>query len=268
MALLTLRGLTKRFGGLPAVDGIDLDVDTGEIVALIGPNGAGKTTLLSLVAGIVPPTACTTFRFGDRDLVGAAVHEVRHAGIGTVRQAPTRFPSMSVREEVAVGARFGRAETLDHRTALHRADEVLDLVGLREQAAAPVTSLTLHGTRLLGLARALAGRPDLLLLDEPMAGLTPGELEHAIALIRALRDEHGLTVLWVEHVMPAVDLLAERVVVMDVGRVLAEGDPAEVRRDPAVIAAYLGVPDAGPAGQAGAPGAAPSEEGGPRAGGA
>lgn len=241
--LLSLAGMSKRFGGLPAVDDVSLDVPAGQILAIIGPNGAGKTTLLSLVAGILHPTTCERFVLAGQDLRGAPVHRIRRAGIGTLRQTPTRFTSMTVREDVAIGARFGGASVASHDAALAAADRALADVGLAEQAPAPVASLTLHGARLLGLARALAGGPRVLLLDEPLAGLTTGELADALTLLRRLRDHRDLTIVWVEHVMPAVDALADRVVVMDVGRILADGAPATVRRDPAVVAAYLGVDD-------------------------
>ncbi len=248
MPLLALRGMTKRFGGLPAVDGLDLDVEEGRIVALIGPNGAGKSTLLSLVAGTIAPTACTSLWFAGKDLRGLPAHRIRRAGIGTAPQSPSSFASMTVLEEVAIGARFGACARLGRDAAFEQAAATLELVGLDHRAWAPVAGLTLHERRMLGLARAVASRPRLLLVDEPMAGLTPGELDQAVALVRRLRDEQGLTVLWVEHVMSAVDALADRVVVMDVGRVIADGQPAQVRRDPAVLAAYLGVPAGTPGG--------------------
>ncbi len=238
--MLELSGVSKRFGGLPAVDAVDLRLDPGDITAIIGPNGAGKSTLLHLIAGKLTPSAAGAIRLGDLDLRPLAPHRRRRAGLGTVQQTPRRFASMTVRDEVAVGARFGGARRSRRVEAGRRADEVLELVGLAERAEAPVTSLTLHETRLVGLASALAGRPQLLLMDEPMAGLTSTELDDAVALLRRIRDQEGVTLLWVEHVMPAVDALAERVVAMDVGRIIAEGSPVQVREDPAVLTAYLG----------------------------
>ncbi len=265
--LLSLAGMTKRFGGLPAVDRVDLDVPEGQILAVIGPNGAGKTTLLSLVAGALTPTACRRFTLAGQDLRGLPVHRIRRAGVGTLRQTPTRFLSMTVREDVAIGARFGGRVPLGHGQALAAADRAVTEAGLAARSDDPVTSLTLHQARLLGLARALAGDPKLLLLDEPLAGLSSGELEEALAVLRRLRDERGVTIVWVEHVMPAVDALADRVVVMDVGRILADGAPASVRRDPAVIAAYLGAPDAGASAAGGdAPGREDGGQGRPEGG--
>jgi branched-chain amino acid transport system ATP-binding protein len=240
VARLLVRGIGRRFGGLPAVDDVHLDVEPGQIVALIGPNGAGKTTLLSLIAGLIRPTRCGAMTFDGRDLQPLAVHERRRAGIATVRQTPHRFGSMTVREEVAIGARFAGRPRPGRREAADGADDALERVGLIERAEEPVTSLNLNETRRLALATALAGRPRLLLLDEPMAGLTVAEVDEKVALLRRLRAVDGVTLLWVEHVMPAVDALADRVVAMDVGRIIADGTPAAVRRDPAVVSAYLG----------------------------
>ncbi len=245
MPLLSLRGMTKRFGGLPAVDAVDLDVEHQGIVALIGPNGAGKSTLLSLVSGGQRPTHSRSLTLDGRSLLGLAPNRIRRAGIGTVTQTPSRFASLTVREEVAIGARFGTAPRPTMAGALQEADEAVEFVGLAARARDPVSTLTLHEARLLGLARALAGRPQLLLADEVMAGLTTGELDQAIALFRRLRDEKQIAVLWVEHVMSAVEALADRVVVMDVGRIIADGPANEVRRDPSVVTAYLGVPAGG-----------------------
>lgn len=245
MSLLALRGMTKRFGGLPAVDAVDLDVGAEGIVALIGPNGAGKSTLLSLISGGQPPSACRSLTLDGRSLLGLAPHQIRRVGVGTVTQTPSRFASLTVREEVAIGARFGTSPRQTRARSLERADEALGFVGLAPRGDDPVVELTLHEARLLGLARAISGQPRLLLADEVMAGLTTGELDQAVGLFRRLRDELRITVLWVEHVMSAVEALADRVVVMDVGRIIADGHPDEVRRDPAVVTAYLGVPAGG-----------------------
>ena len=240
MAILELVGVEKRFGGLPAVDGLSLTVDPGEILALVGPNGAGKTTLLRTVMGLEAPTA-GAIRFLDRDIAGVAPHRVRRTGVALVLQTPRAFAGMTVRQNVAVGAMFGSGEgAVAEPEALRRADEALGFVGLAARGSDDVGTLNLHQQRFLDLARALAGRPRLLLLDEVMAGLNDTELEASIAMVRAARDELGVTVIWVEHVMKAVMRLAERVVVLHFGQLLADGTPEVVMRDPQVVAAYLG----------------------------
>ena len=238
--VLQLRGVEKRFGGLPAVDGVDLDVPAGAIFAIIGPNGAGKSTLLKAISGLEPPTAGTVV-FAGADITGLPAHRVRHAGIAKVLQTPRVFPTMTVRENVALGAMFGGAGgRRGEREALAAADEALEAVGLAQRADGTVGELNLHEQRTLDLARALAGRPRVLLLDEVMAGLNPTELEASIAIVRTVRDTLGITVVWVEHVMKAVNALADEVVVLNFGRTLAAGTPHEVMRDPSVIEAYLG----------------------------
>jgi len=254
--LLEVRGVTKRFGGLPAVDGIDLEVAAGEIVAVIGPNGAGKSTLLQLIDGLLTPTSAQRIALDGADLLGAKPHRIRRAGIATVLQTPRMFPSMSVRENAALGARFARPRAGDghneHATSGGNgtaegpvsADEaamgVLDRLGLADRADAAVDELTLHDKRLLDLARALAGAPRLVLLDEVMAGLNPTEIDRFVTVIRGIRDDLGVAIVWVEHIMRAVTDLADRVIVLEAGRVLAEGDAAGVLRDRRVIEAYLG----------------------------
>jgi ABC-type branched-subunit amino acid transport system ATPase component len=243
MAVLELVGVEKRFGGLPAVDGVSLTVDEGEIVALVGPNGAGKSTLLRTVVGLERPTAGTV-RLQGGAIAGLPPHRIRRAGIAMVLQTPRVFAGMTVRENAAVGAMFGGVGAAGGRVAeaeaLERADEALGFVGLAERGDRDVGTLNLHQQRFLELARALAGRPRLLLLDEVMAGLNDTELQASIDIVRTARDRLGVTVIWVEHVMKAVMNLAERVVVLHFGRVLVDGRPDDVMRDPGVVAAYLG----------------------------
>ncbi len=240
MPLLALDGVEKRFGGLSAVNGVTLGVDDGEILAVVGPNGAGKSTLLKLVAGLHPPTAGTV-TFADVDVTGLAPHVIRAQGIAMVLQTPRTFASLTVVENAALGAMFGGPlGLLVERDALDRAHEALAFVGLDDVADQPVGTLNLHQQRFLELARAIAGHPRILLLDEVMAGLNDSELQASIDIVRTVRDELGVTVIWVEHVMQAVMNLAERIVVLDFGRILDDGDPRTVMRNPDVVSAYLG----------------------------
>jgi ABC-type branched-subunit amino acid transport system ATPase component len=237
---LELIDVAKHFGGLPAVDGVDLRVDEGEILALVGPNGAGKSTLLKTVSGLGPPSRGRIRSFGV-DLTALPRHRIRRAGVSMVQQTPRVFGSMTARANVAIGAMFGSASgRLPEVEAVARADEALDFVGLGRRADDDVASLNLHQQRFLELARALASRPRLLLVDEVMAGLNDAELHSSIDIVRTARDRLGVTVVWVEHVMKAVMSLADRVAVLDFGRILAEGEPRDVMRDPAVVTAYLG----------------------------
>lgn len=240
MSLLELDDVEKHFGGLPAVDGVTVRVDDGEILAIVGPNGAGKSTLLKLIVGLeIPSGGSMTFR-GD-NITHDPPHRVRQRGIAMVQQTPRSFPTMTVLENATVGALFGRAGA--HRNeeeAIEVAHEALAFVGLAGRRLDQVGSLNLHQQRFLGLARAIAGQPKLLLLDEVMAGLNDAELEASIQIIQTIRDRFDITVIWVEHVMKAVMVLAERIVVLDFGKVLTEGQPENVMRDPAVVEAYLG----------------------------
>jgi len=240
MPLLQVEEVRKNYGGLPAVDGVSLEVDDGEILAIVGPNGAGKSTLLTLIAGLAAPSSGTITFAGTR-ISGLAPHRVRHQGVAMVMQTPRVFGSMTTIENAIVGAMFGTSNgPLRAADARAHAEEALEVVGLGKRRDDHVDHLNLHEQRFLELARAVAGKPRLLLLDEVMAGLNDTELAASISIIRKLRDQLGLTVIWVEHVMKAVLDLAERAVVLNFGQTLATGSPHEVMRDAAVIEAYLG----------------------------
>jgi ABC-type branched-subunit amino acid transport system ATPase component len=240
MALLAVDAVEKRFGGLPAVDGVTFEVDEGEILAVVGPNGAGKSTLLKTIGGLERPSAGTVTLTGER-VDGLAPHRVRRRGIAMVMQTPLTFGSMTTLENVLLGAMFGGGDgVVGESEAIRRAQEALAFVGLEDRADQPVASLNLHQQRFLEMAKALAGRPRLLLVDEVMAGLNDAELAASVQIVRTARDTLGITVIWVEHVMQAVMRLAERVIVLNFGRMLAEGEPEAVMRHPEVIDAYLG----------------------------
>ncbi len=234
--LLEVHGVSKRFGGLRAVDDVSFAVGAGEIVGLIGPNGAGKSTLFSLVAGSHRPSS-GTIRFGGRDVTGWQPHQAAAAGVGRTFQLMRVFTSMTVRANVVVAAhcRHRRAHSAEAA-----AGEVLDRLGMAHLADQPATTLTAAGKKRLELARALALSPALLLLDEVLSGLTPVETRQAVELIRDVNAD-GVAIVLVEHVMEVVMPLSQRVVVLDHGRQLAEGAPDAVAADPAVIDAYLGV---------------------------
>jgi branched-chain amino acid transport system ATP-binding protein len=239
MRLLEGRGVTKRFGGLHAVEDLDFSVATGEIVALIGPNGAGKTTLVNVITGLLPIDAGSIV-FEGRAIDGLRAHERNRLGIARTFQVVRPFRGLSVLDNVLAGALFGRAEArAEASRPRDRAEAVLELVGLSAKAGLVAEQLTVADKKRVELARALATRPALLLLDEVMSGLTPTEVDEMIALVRRIHGS-GVTVLLIEHVMRAVMSISDRVLVLQNGRKLAEGDPAGVAADPAVIAAYLG----------------------------
>jgi ABC-type branched-subunit amino acid transport system ATPase component len=238
--LLEVDAVTKRFGGLPAVDDVTFGVDDGDIVAVVGPNGAGKSTLLKVVVGLERPTHGAVRLNGAR-VDGHTAHQVRRKGIAMAMQRPLPFASMTVLENAMLGAMFGAGHgVVGEREARQRAIDALAFVGLEKRADLPVTSLNLHQQRFLELAKALAGQPRLLLLDEVMAGLNETEVAASVEIMRNVRDKLGMTIVWVEHVMSAVIQLAERAIVLNFGRVLAEGAPEVVMRDPKVVDAYLG----------------------------
>jgi ABC-type branched-subunit amino acid transport system ATPase component len=219
---------------------VTFGIDDGEIVAVVGPNGAGKSTLLKVIVGLERPTSGKV-RLRDESIEGLTAHKIRRKGIALVMQTPRSFGSMTTLENVVLGAMFGADHgVVSEREARRRAAEALAFVGLEKRAEQPVGSLNLHQQRFLELAKALAGQPQLLLLDEVMAGLNETELAASIEIVRKIRDQFGTTVLWVEHVMSAVMQLAERAIVLNFGKILTEGTPEVVMRDPQVIDAYLG----------------------------
>lgn len=238
MALLELVRVDKHFRGLVAVNDVTFSVDEGEIVALVGPNGAGKSTLLKAIGGMHALTS-GSIRFDGREVRGTKPHRSRHAGIAMVLQTPRPFETMTVLENAVVGAMFGAGRTSE-REATRQAHEMLEFVGLDDRAHDEVGALNLHEQRFLEIARQLASRPRLVLLDEVMAGLNDTEIDSSIAMVRRVRAEWGVTVIWVEHVMKAVMSLAERILVLNFGTLIADGDPAAVMREPTVVTAYLG----------------------------
>jgi branched-chain amino acid transport system ATP-binding protein len=233
--MLEVRGLSKSFGGLKAVDQASLDVRQGEIVGLIGPNGAGKTTLFAAIAGFHAPDAGRV-AFEGKDITGLAPHRICAAGMVRTFQITQPFAKISVRENIMVGAYF---RTADRKLAEREAEAVAGMVDMAGQLDQMGADLTVAGRKRLELARALATRPRLLLLDEVMAGLNPTEITEIVQVIRAIR-ESGITILLIEHVMQAVTSLAERVYVLNQGRMIAEGTPAAIADNPEVIEAYLG----------------------------
>jgi branched-chain amino acid transport system permease protein len=229
----TVRGKVTR-----ALDGVDLEVRPGEILGVLGPNGSGKSTLINVISGHYRADA-GSIRFAGSELVHLPGHRIARAGIARTYQVPRPFAHLRVRDNVALAAAFGD-EQLDMPAARVEADRWLAFTGLADRGDMLPGELNLHQTKFLELARALASRPRLVLLDEVLSGLTPGEIDEAVALVRRIRDS-GTTIVLVEHVMRVVTALCERVVVLDQGRVLAQGPAAEVMARSDVAVAYLGV---------------------------
>lgn len=235
--MLTVQNLSKRFGGLSAVQDLSFAVSKGEILAIIGPNGAGKTTTLNLLSGLLAPSG-GSITLGDRDITGLSAAARCHAGLGRAFQIVQPFPEMSVFENILVGALFGKVG-VSRSEGWRLAEEALTLSGLGPLHDTPAESLTLMQEKRLEIARALATQPSVLLLDEVMAGLRAGESREAVELVQQVR-RRGVTVIFIEHVMSVVRDLADRVVVMNYGEKLAEGSYQEVTQNPQVIEAYLG----------------------------
>lgn len=235
--ILSLRGATRRFGGLVAVNAVDFDVAEHEVLGLIGPNGSGKSTTLNLISGALPPSAGRIILDGT-EIGGMAAQDITRRGVSRTFQLVRLLPSMSVLDNVVAGAVFGHRRRWGPPARAH-AEALLERVGLGGKGHLPVGQLTYIDSKRVELARALASDPRLLLLDEWLAGLNPTELQDGIALIRSLRAE-GRTIILVEHVMDAIRSLCDRCVVMSSGVKIAEGSTQEVLANPDVITAYLG----------------------------
>lgn len=235
-ASLSVKGISKSFSGLRAVDDVSFDVAAGSIQALIGPNGAGKTTIFNMIAGVFRPDTGDV-RLDGTSLVGKRPDQICHAGVGRTFQIVRPFNDLTVEENVAIGA---LAWTDDVNEARDYANGVLRLLGLDDKRHARPTGITLPDRKCLEVARALATKPSILLLDEVMAGLRPTETDRMVGVFRKLNDDTGVTILLIEHVMRAVMALSRHIVVVNYGKVIAEGTPEVVTRNPDVLACYLG----------------------------
>ncbi|WP_410767462.1 ABC transporter ATP-binding protein [Haloferax sp. DFSO60] len=238
--MLAVTDLRKEFGGLVAVDDVTFEIGDEEIVGLIGPNGAGKTTLFNSITGVLQPEDGTRVEFDGTNIVTLETHAIARRGLVRTFQIVRVFDEMTVFENVMTGALFGNEESVSEAEAEERSRDALEFIGLADKAEMTTGNLPIAQKKQLELARALASRPRLLLLDEIASGLTPGEIAELTDTIRRLRDERGISVFWIEHIMDAIMGVADRIIVLNSGKKLAEGTPDEIRDNQEVVEAYLG----------------------------
>jgi branched-chain amino acid transport system ATP-binding protein len=237
--MLTVEGLTKRFGGFLAVSQVSFQVREGEILGLIGPNGSGKSTTFNLIAGNLRPSS-GSIRLDGAEIGGLAAHAICRQGVARTFQIPRPFRKLSLLENVTLAAYYGQAGSIGRSEAQRRAEEALGLVGLPTNALAQTSGLGAAALKKLELARALATRPRLLLADESLGGLDSTEMDHAADLLDSIRSRMGITIVWVEHIMGVLMRIVDRVIVLDHGVKIFEGVPAQAAIDPRVTEVYLG----------------------------
>jgi len=237
--VLIVKELTKRFGGFTAVDRLSFEVQSGEIIGLIGPNGSGKSTTFNAIAGMLAPSSGQVHLNGVR-IDGLAPFQICQRGLARTFQIPRPFYKLSILENVTLAAYFGASEPITRAQALHRAHDALSLIDLPTNAEQQVEGLGAAGLKKLEMARALATQPKLLLADESLGGLDETEMEQAAQMLKRIRDDRGITIIWVEHIMGVLMKVIDRCLVLDHGELIAQGTPSEVAHNPRVIEVYLG----------------------------
>lgn len=239
MAMLEVKGLTKRFGGFTAVSNVSFDVEQGEILGLIGPNGSGKSTTFNCIAGMYLPTAGSV-RFEGQEIGGLTANRVCHKGVGRTYQIPRPFRNLTLLENVALSAWFGQDAKVSRTDCWRQAEEALAMVGLPTDSHATTDGLGAASLKKLELARALATQPRLLLADESLNGLDHSEMDQAADMLERIRREKGITIVWVEHIMGVLMRVVDRVVVLDHGEKIFDGKPKDAQTDKRVVEVYLG----------------------------